>query len=69
MIAGAAFIALAIFIGGSFGQFVDAPSVLIVLGGGLAATLIRFPIGGVLGAFATGGKVAFTHKKKSIRVN
>lgn len=63
MLAGAAFIALAIFIGGSFGQFIDAPSLLIVLGGGLAATLIRFPIGGVLGAFATGGKVAFTHKK------
>jgi chemotaxis protein MotA len=63
MIAGAAFIAIAIFMGGSFSQFVDYPSIMIVVGGGTAATLIRFPIGGVLNAFATGGKVAFTHKK------
>jgi len=63
MIAGAAFIAIAIFMGGSFAQFVDYPSIMIVVGGGVAATLIRFPIGGVITAFATGGKVAFTHKK------
>jgi len=63
MIAGAAFIAIAIFLGGSFAQFVDYPSIMIVVGGGISATLIRFPLSGVLTAFATGGKVAFTHKK------
>ncbi|WP_404402261.1 motility protein A [Pelagibacterium halotolerans] len=60
---GAAVIAFAIFMGGSFGAFVDAPSVLIVIGGGFAATLIRFPLAGVLNALITGGRVAFTHKK------
>lgn len=60
---GAAVIALAIFLGGSFTQFVDLPSVLIVIGGGMAATLIRFPLAGVMHAFQTGGKVAFTHTK------
>jgi len=63
MIAGAAFIAIAIFMGGSFAQFVDYPSIMIVVGGGTAATLIRFPIAGVINAFVTGAKVGFTHKK------
>jgi len=63
MLAGAGFIAAAIFMGGSFSQFVDPPSIMIVVGGGIAATLIRFPLAGVVTAFATGGKVAFTHKK------
>ena len=53
----------AIFIGGSLSQFIDVPSMLIVLGGGLAATLIRFPISGIGSAFAVGGKASFTHKK------
>jgi len=67
MIAGGCFIALAILLGGSFGQFIDAPSMLIVIGGGMAATLIRFPLAGVLTAFKTGGKVAFTHTKVNSR--
>ncbi|POF31027.1 motility protein A [Roseibium marinum] len=48
----------AIFIGGSFGQFVDVPSMLIVIGGGLAATLIRFQLSNIAAAFVTGFKVA-----------
>lgn len=63
IIVGAAVIAVAILLGGSFGQFIDVPSILIVLGGGIAATLIRFPLSGVIGAFGTGGKIAFTHNK------
>lgn len=63
MIGGAAFIATAILLGGSFSQFMDGPSVMIVIGGGISATLIRFPLSGILKAFATGGKVAFSHKK------
>ena len=57
-----AVVAVAILLGGSFGQFVDIPSVLIVFGGGFAATLIRFPLAGIGGAFVVGGKVAFTSK-------
>lgn len=63
IIAGAAFITIAILMGGSFSQFVDGPSVLIVFGGGLAVTLVRFPLSGVLSAFKVGGKIAFVHKK------
>ncbi|HCO54836.1 MAG TPA: flagellar motor protein PomA [Pelagibacterium sp.] len=63
IIAGAAVIAFAIFMGGSFSAFVDIPSIFIVIGGGFAATLIRFPLAGVGQALVTGGRVAFTHKK------
>jgi len=63
IIGGAAFIAAAILLGGSFSQFMDGPSVMIVIGGGVAATLIRFPLAGIVQAFSTGGKVAFSHKK------
>lgn len=60
-------VVVAMFLGGNLSQFVDLPSVLIVIGGGLAATLIRFPLAGLLAAFGTGGKVAFKHKKTDPR--
>jgi chemotaxis protein MotA len=49
----------AISMGGSFSAFVDVPSILIVFGGGIAATLIRFSLKGVMGAFIQGSKAAF----------
>lgn len=62
ILAGFGIIVAAIMVGGELGTFVDVPSVLIVFGGGMAATLIRFPLSGIIGAFALGGKIAFTHK-------
>ncbi|MEO1199207.1 MAG: MotA/TolQ/ExbB proton channel family protein [Pseudomonadota bacterium] len=64
---GAAVVAMAIFLGGSAGSFVDLPSVLIVIGGAAAATLVRFPLASVGAAILLGGKVAFTHKKTEPR--
>lgn len=61
--AGAAVVLIAMMLGGNFGQFVDLPSVLIVIGGGFAATLIRFPLSGIGHALVLGGKAAFTHKE------
>jgi chemotaxis protein MotA len=57
----------AIFLGGSFTQFVDVPSMLIVIGGGFAATLIRFQLSDIIAAFATGSKVALAGKSASPR--
>lgn len=62
IIAGGAVVAIAIMIGGDVGTFVNVPSILIVIGGGFAATVIRFPLKNVFQALALGGKVAFTHK-------
>ncbi|WDR02609.1 MotA/TolQ/ExbB proton channel family protein [Devosia algicola] len=63
IIVGAAVIGWAISLGGSFMAFVDLPSVLVVIGGGFAATVIRFPLMGIGQSLAIGGRVAFTHKK------
>jgi chemotaxis protein MotA len=63
IVAGGMVVVIAIMLGGSFSAFVDIPSILIVIGGGFAATLIRFPLIGVAHAFQVGGKVAFTHVK------
>lgn len=49
IIAGFGLIGVAIVLGGSPGIFVNPPSIVIVVGGTLAATLINFPLGDVLG--------------------
>ncbi len=62
IIAGAIIVVVAILIGGDFGSFINVPSLLIVVGGGFSATVIRFPLANVFSAFAIGGGVAFSHK-------
>jgi chemotaxis protein MotA len=62
IVAGSTVVAIAIFLGGDVGTFVNIPSILIVVGGGFAATVIRFPLSNVFHALILGGRVAFTHK-------
>ncbi|NBN65317.1 motility protein A [Pannonibacter tanglangensis] len=52
----------AILYGGSLGQFIDIPSIIIVFGGGFMATIIRFPLKGLLTAAGAGVKVGFMSK-------
>ena len=49
-------IVAAIIVGGSPAIFLNAPSVLIVLGGTLMAVLMKFPLGQFLGAFKAAGR-------------
>ena len=67
IVIGTVVVATAILIGGTVNQFVDIPSFLIVVVGGMSATLIRFPLSGVLASLVAGGKIAFTHKKTDSR--
>jgi chemotaxis protein MotA len=67
IILGSAIVGAAIFLGGDFMSFVNLPSVLIVLGGSIAATILRFPLSGVMASFAIGGKIAFTQEKANPR--
>lgn len=64
---GAVIVLVAILVGGDLLQFANFPSVLIVIGGTLATTVIRFPLSGVMSALVLGGKVAFTHRKTEPR--
>ncbi len=61
LIAGVGLVVVAILLGGSPGVFVNVPSILIVAGGTLAATLINYPLGDVLSVLST-LRNAFFHK-------
>jgi chemotaxis protein MotA len=53
-----------ILLGGSIMLFVDMPSVFIVFGGTLGATLLNYPLGEVIGVMKV-VKKAFLHKEQS----
>ncbi|MDJ0927803.1 MAG: MotA/TolQ/ExbB proton channel family protein [Gammaproteobacteria bacterium] len=59
IIAGTLVIFLAILVGGDVSIFVNIPSLLVVIGGTVAATLAKFSIGDCLYAFKSGLKQAF----------
>lgn len=67
LIIGVAVVGLAIMTGSDLWIFLNLPSILIVLGGTFAATLIKFPISGVFVAFFVGMKAAFVNEKESPR--
>ncbi len=50
---------LAIMQGAGLGAFVNAPSLMIVVGGTLGATMINYPLGDVIGVIRIGMKVIF----------
>ncbi len=50
LVSGIGLVFAAIFMGGNFGAFIDVPSILIVVGGTIAATFIRFNMKTVFGA-------------------
>ena len=64
VIAGIIFVLISIFLGGEITGFINAPSVMIVIGGTIAATLINFPLSRVLDV-ANIVKKAFLHKDES----
>lgn len=59
IVAGTVIIGAAIVLGGSPGMFVNIPSLLIVVGGTIAGTLIRFPLADVMVALKLGTANAF----------
>ncbi|HEB78984.1 MAG TPA: flagellar motor protein PomA, partial [Rhodospirillales bacterium] len=59
IVAGLGVIGAAISLGGDFGSFVNVPSILVVFGGTIAATFIKFPLKDVMSAFKTGASIAF----------
>ena len=67
IILGCIIVAAAIFMGGEFMTFVNVPSLLIVFGGTIAATVLRFQLSAVMSSFIIGGKIAFTQKKLNPR--
>ena len=67
IIAGFFVVGLAIAMGGAVGVFFNAPSFLIVIGGAVSATVLRFPIDQVFNALRTGARIAFLDHQRSPR--
>ncbi|MFP4055842.1 MAG: flagellar motor protein [Candidatus Brocadiia bacterium] len=51
VVSGFACVIVAIFLGGGIGIFFNVPSLMITVGGTIAATLMNFPLANVLGVF------------------
>lgn len=64
LIGGVGVIAGAIVTGGDVGIFVNIPSIMIVFGGTIATTLMKFPMSNFLGAFGVAGQ-AFKNKMET----
>jgi chemotaxis protein MotA len=60
LVAGFAVIATLILMGGDFRMFYDIHAIIIIFGGSIAATLIRFPLAAMLHGLPLGIKFAFT---------
>ena len=58
--AGIAVICILMLMGGDFRMFYDIHAVIIIFGGSIAATMIRFPLGVMLHGLPLGAKFAFT---------
>jgi chemotaxis protein MotA len=65
IIAGLFVVGLAIATGGAVAVFFNLPSLLIVLGGVISATILRFPIDEVATALGTGLRTAFFDHRRS----
>lgn len=57
VVSGMGFVLGTILLGGSIMMFVNIPSILIVMGGTMAATMIAFPLSDFLSMFKTGMKI------------
>ncbi len=68
IISGIILIASAILMGGEFSIFINVPSMMIVAGGTIAATLIAYPLKEVLGVLRIGMKVFITSKQNYIGI-
>ncbi|EPR30657.1 MotA/TolQ/ExbB proton channel [Alkalidesulfovibrio alkalitolerans DSM 16529] len=62
LVVGLAMVFGAIFLGGSFMDFVNVPSIMIVVGGTLAAISVAFPFEEVIQAFYAGVKIFASRK-------
>ncbi len=68
VIAGVILITVAMALGGGIGGFIDIPSILIVIGGTFAATLINFPLKQFLRTMKVGMKLLFAKEEDPLEI-
>jgi len=67
LLAGLAVIATMVLLGGDLHMFISEHAVIIIFGGSIAATMIRFPLGVMMHGLPLGLKFAFTMSRLSAR--
>jgi chemotaxis protein MotA len=67
LLAGVGVIAVMMLLGGDVHMFVSEHAVIIIFGGSIAATMIRFPLGVMMHGLPLGAKFAFTMSRLSAR--
>jgi chemotaxis protein MotA len=67
LVAGVIVMVTLILMGGDLRMFYDIHAVIIIFGGSIAATLIRFPLSAILHGMPLGAKFAFTMSRLSAR--
>ena len=68
IVSGFGLVIIAMSIGGGLGAFINAPSVMIVCGGTMGATLINYPISDVLGVIKVAKNAFFSEKVKTEKI-
>ena len=67
LVCGIIVVSVMILMGGDLHMFVSEHAALIVIGGSIAATMIRFPLSAILHGLPLGAKFAFTMSRLSAR--
>ena len=67
LVLGTIILVLIMLMGGDIHMFISEHAVIIVIGGSIAATMIRFPLSAILHGVPLGAKFAFTMSRLSAR--
>src|ERR1700722_11244165 len=67
LVCGIVVVAIIKLLGGDIHMFVSEHAMIIVFGGSIAATMIRFPLSAILHGVPLGAKFAFTMSRLSAR--
>jgi chemotaxis protein MotA len=67
LLAGTLVVTVMVLMGGDFHMFVSEHAIIIIFGGSISATLIRFPLTAILHGLPLGARFAFTMSRLSAR--
>jgi len=65
LVAGIIVVGAMMLLGGDLGMFISDHAIIIIFGGSIAATMIRFPLSAILHGFPLGARYAFTLRRKT----
>lgn len=68
IVSGFGLVVIAMSMGGGLGWFINVPSIMIVCGGTMGATLINYPISDVLGVIKVAKNAFFSEKVKTEKI-